>query len=204
MSRLPILTLVAIVVVAACSGAPPTQTSAPTAIATPTAAAPTDSPSIAPTDVPTRTPTEVPTEVPTGVPTALPTLPTAVAIDPCALATQEEVDAVAGTPLEVGYPGGEPQVYSCTWTGPTTGPLGQIEIYLGENAKKFLDIDRDTLEHEFTQVAGIGDEAWLEENSIFFRKGTTWVALRVVRLNDPVENVEPLTELARRMVDRLP
>lgn len=42
-----------------------------------------------------------------------------------------------------------------------------------------------------------------ESNAIFFRSGTTWVAIELVRLNDPAENRERLEALARIVVVRI-
>jgi hypothetical protein len=147
-----------------------------------------------------------PTAAPAATASSSPSFPplqTEAVVDPCQLVTQQEVDAVAGTPLAAGQPAGNP-VESCTWTGAPTGPLGQVEVFVGDGAKKFLDIDRDVLGHSFTSVAGLGDEAYAEDDAIFVRKGVIWVALRLTRLNDSRANDAPLKELASRIVTRLP
>ncbi|MEO5842419.1 MAG: hypothetical protein ABIQ73_10350 [Acidimicrobiales bacterium] len=59
------------------------------------------------------------------------------------------------------------------------------------------------LGHTFTKVSGVGDEAYLEEFTIFTRKGTTWLALHLVRLDDPDPYNTPLNNLARTAVGRL-
>jgi hypothetical protein len=87
------------------------------------------------------------------------------------------------------------------YTGPSSGPTAQVEAYIGDGAKKFYDIDRD-LGHEFKALEGIGDEAQLEDGAVFVRKGTVWVAIRLVRLNDPKENEKPLEDIARKVADR--
>jgi hypothetical protein len=123
------------------------------------------------------------------------------AIDPCKLVTKAEADALARTTLQAGIlvEGEDP---SCTYTGPTSGPTAQVEVYAGAGAKKFYDVDV-SLSHEFTTVAGIGDEAHLEEFTIFARKGTTWLAIRLVRLDDADQYNEPLKALARTAIGRL-
>jgi hypothetical protein len=125
--------------------------------------------------------------------------------DPCSLVTQQEADQVAGTPLASGAPGGPlgqpPNL--CTWLGDPTKPLGQVEVYVGDGAQKFLEIDRDTLKHTFRTVAGLGDEGWAEDNAVFFRMDTLWIGLHLVRLNDPAANAAALEELARRMATRI-
>lgn len=118
---------------------------------------------------------------------------------PCDLVTKAEAETLAGTTL------GEPIAaqMTCTFTGPPTGPLAQVEVFVGDGAKKFLDIDRDTLNHKFDPAPGIGDEALIEENVIFLRKGATWVSLRLVLLNDPAENRPRLEALAATVASRL-
>jgi hypothetical protein len=127
--------------------------------------------------------------------------PSAVSFDACELVTKAEAETLAGTPVDPGQ-AGNPSEPSCTYTAPPTGPLGQVQVFVGAGAKKTLDIDRE-LQHEFTEVRGIGDEAWEENNAIFFRSGTTWVAIELVRLNDPAENQEPLESLAKIVVVRI-
>lgn len=83
-----------------------------------------------------------------------------------------------------------------------TGPTAQVEVFVGDGAKKFLDTDRDTLGHAFTSVPGIGDEAYEEENVIFFNKGGTWVSIRLTLLNDPVLNKVPLETAAKTAAGR--
>jgi hypothetical protein len=130
------------------------------------------------------------TTAPTSSPTAVPAA--------CDLLTHEDAVQLAGTPLDPATPGDA----SCSYTGPVTGPTAQVEIYVGDGAKKFYDIDVD-LQHVFTPVAGIGDEAYAEENAIFFNQGGTWVAIRLVLLNDPAQNVAPLEAAARAVADRM-
>jgi len=126
-------------------------------------------------------------------------------VDACELLTLADAQTLAGTPLDpgvAGTPQNPPQNPQCTYTGPPTGPTAQVEIYVGDGAKKFYDIDVE-LAHEFTPVPGIADEAHVEENAIFFRKGTTWVGLHLVLLNDPAVNRAPLESLARTIAARL-
>jgi hypothetical protein len=120
------------------------------------------------------------------------------AIDPCTLVTMQEAAVLAGTPVDPA----ERVRDTCTYTAPVTGPTGQVEVYVGDGAKKTLDIDRE-LSHDFTALPGVGDEAWLEEGNAFVRKGTIWVSVRLVRLNDPAENRQPLTDLITKVATRL-
>lgn len=137
-------------------------------------------------------PTAVAPETTAAPPVATPPL------DPCALLPKADAETVAGTPLQPATPLAE----TCTYTAPPTGPTAQVEIAFGDGAKKFLDIDRQ-LGHAFVTLSGLGDEAYAEENTVFFRKGTMWVSLHLVRLNDPQENRAPLEALARKVAARV-
>lgn len=135
------------------------------------------------------TPSTGATESPSGLPKE---------IDPCSLVTKPEAEQVAGTPLDDAKPVRE----TCTYTGPTSGPTAQVEAYVGPGAKKFFDIDKNDLGHEFRKLEGVGDEAWAEENAFFIRNGEVWVGVRLVRLNEPKENEKPLDELAKKVATR--
>ncbi|MGV9766786.1 hypothetical protein [Micromonospora tulbaghiae] len=116
----------------------------------------------------------------------------------CALVSKAEAERLAGTPLDEPVVAGQ----SCTYTGPVTGPTAQVEVYVGEGAKKYLDIERQ-LGHEMRELAGTADEALLTAEGFFLRKGELWVAVRLVRLNDPQENRAPLERLARTAAGRM-
>lgn len=124
--------------------------------------------------------------------------PSAAAVDPCALVTKQDAEKLAGTPLD------PPQKVreTCTYTGPVTGPTAQVEVFVGDGAKKFLDIDRE-LGHAFTTLSGIGDEAYLEDGAVFVNGSGVWVSVRLVLLNDPAENRKPLENVARMVATRL-
>ncbi|GIJ35562.1 DUF3558 domain-containing protein [Micromonospora sediminimaris] len=128
------------------------------------------------------------------------TEPTAEAppVDACALVPKEDAEKLAGTRLEDPVPVRE----TCTYSGPVSGPLAQVEVYVGDGAKKILDVDRD-LDHEFETLSGIGDEAYLEDGAVFVHAAGVWVAIRLVRLDDPAKYHKPLTELARTVAGRL-
>ncbi|WP_433532302.1 hypothetical protein ACQPYA_09830 [Micromonospora sp. CA-263727] len=119
-------------------------------------------------------------------------------VDACALVAKQEAEKLAGTALEDAVSGGE----SCSYTGPVSGPLAQVEIYVGDGAKKILDIDRD-LDHKFETLSGIGDEAYLEDGAVFVNASGVWVAIRLVRLDDPATYNKRLTDLARTVAGRL-
>lgn len=118
----------------------------------------------------------------------------------CDLVTDQEAAALARLKLDPKQAGLE----SCTWTAPIGGPTGQVEVYVGDGAKKMLDIERQ-LGHELETLSGIGDEAYLDTqaNEVFVHKAGTWVAVRLVLLNDPKENHQPLKDVIRLVAGRL-
>lgn len=124
--------------------------------------------------------------------------PASAGSDPCALVSKKEAERLAGTRLEDAKPVRE----SCTYTGPVTGPTAQVEVYVGDGAKKFLDIERD-LGHELRPLPGVGDETYVSVEAVFVNKSGLWAAVRLVRLNDPAENRKPLEAIARTVADRL-
>ncbi|MFJ8603097.1 DUF3558 family protein [Streptomyces shenzhenensis] len=125
--------------------------------------------------------------------------PTATGVeDPCALVTRQEAEQLAGTPLKPGKETGD----TCTYVAPESGPTAQVEIFSGESGKNYHDAERQ-LGHELKALDDIGDEAYLEDGSVFLRVGEAWVSIRLVRGNTASENNEPLTELAGTVATRL-
>lgn len=125
--------------------------------------------------------------------------------EPCELLTQAEAEALTQIKLQPGISSGAAGINTlCQYTSDPSGPTAQVEIIVGDGAKKALDIDRDTLGHAFTAVSGIGDEAAQEDGNIFVRKGNIWVDINLVLLNDPAQNVEPMQTAAKAVVARLP
>ncbi|SCF05897.1 Protein of unknown function (DUF3558) [Micromonospora viridifaciens] len=118
----------------------------------------------------------------------------------CDLVTDQEAAALARLKLDPQKAGEQ----SCTWTAPISGPTGQVEVYVGDGAKKMLDIERQ-LGHELKTLSGIGDEAYLDTqaNEAFVQKAGVWAAIRLVLLNDPKENHKPLEDLIRVVAGRL-
>jgi hypothetical protein len=125
----------------------------------------------------------------------------------CSLLTPAEAAAAASTPLMPPVAAGASGTglnTLCQFTGPTTGPTAQIEVYVGDGAKKQLDIERVTLKHTFTTVAGVGDQCVQEDNWIFVEKNGVWASIHLVRLNDPSQNVMPLQTAIKELAARLP
>lgn len=126
------------------------------------------------------------------------------AIDACALFTQADAEAMTGIPLQAGIASENPDNPGCTYTSPPEGSTAQAEVGFGEGAKKFYDIDVQ-LGHVFEDVPGIGDEAFIEPEggTIFFIKDDMWVSVHIVKLNDALENVEPLKTAASAIAARM-
>jgi hypothetical protein len=118
--------------------------------------------------------------------------------DPCTLVTKDDATTLAGTALEDGISAGTPDNKSCTYTGDPNGPTAQVEFYVGDGSKKFYEVDQ-SLDHEFTDVAGVGDEAHLEEFAIFFRVGERWNVIRLTRLDDFEPYRQPMIDLAKKV-----
>jgi hypothetical protein len=118
-------------------------------------------------------------------------------IDACALFTRQDAEKLVKTPLDAA----EPANSSCVYNGPTTGPAAQVSVYIGDGAKKTLDIDRQ-LGHTFTKLSGIGEEAELEDTAVFVLVKGTWVEITLVRLNAPAENRQPLKDAAAKVAGR--
>ena len=134
-------------------------------------------------------------------PSATPAASASAALpDPCQLVTHADAEVIAGSPLQDAVEGNANNP-SCTYTAAPTSPTAQVQIYLGDGAKKFYDIDV-TLGHTFTDVSGLGDEAHAETNAIFFRKAALWVGITVLDHKTPEENAMAL-ELAARKVASL-
>jgi hypothetical protein len=187
----PVVALVGVAVaVSACGGSTKTVTATVTVTTTvtATASAPASAPAVSPASA-------AASEV-----ASLPPV-----IDPCKLLTQAEATTLAGVKLNAAVEAGAAGTQTlCQYTSDPSGPTAQVEIITGDGAKKELDIDRDTLKHEFTSVPGIGDEADQEDGNIFIRKGDNWVDINLVKLNDPAQNVQPMQTAAKIIASRLP
>ena len=181
---LPALAAVAVMLVlGGCSAAPSAASASPTGAPAATVSV---EPSLAPSPVP-------PTDSPAPSPTPL---------DPCALITRDEANALAGVEVLDSQPAGNPPS-RCVWPTPTTGAIGQVEIDVGDGAKKAYDIDSTVLHHDFQPVGDLGDEAYIEDKAIFFRVGDTWVAIHVIRLDSPSTLPARLADLARTVAGRV-
>lgn len=124
-------------------------------------------------------------------------------LDACTILTQADAETLIGTKLTEPQRASNSDVASCTYPGDPNGPTAQVEIYIGDGAKQQLDIDKDKLQHAFTQPAGLGDEAWQEDGMIWARTGSTWVSIRIVTLDDAAGFVVPLQTAMATALGRL-
>lgn len=125
----------------------------------------------------------------------------------CSLLTLAEAEKVASTPLMKPVGAGDNGAggfVMCQFTGPTSGPTAQVEVFVGDGAKQQLHIDRDNLKHTFTSVPGIGDQCLEEDGFIFVEKNGLWASIELVRLNDAAQNVIPLQTGIAQVAARLP
>jgi hypothetical protein len=139
-------------------------------------------------------------------PTAAPSKPAALDVsklDACTILPQADAETLIGSKLTDPLRAASSDVSSCTYPGDPNGPTAQVEVYVGDGAKQQLDIDKDKLQHAFTQPSGLGDEAWQEDEMIWARSGTTWVSIRVVSLNDATAFVQPLQDAMSSALGRL-
>lgn len=137
---------------------------------------------------------------PDGSPTAPdePAASPAALPDACSLVSKQEAEKLARTPLDDAVPVGE----TCTYTGPASGPTAQVEVYVGDSAKNYLEAER-ALGHDIKPLAGIGDEAYAEDGSVFVSKSGVWVSIRLVRTDDPAVYRKPMEDLVRAVAGRL-
>ena len=128
----------------------------------------------------------------------------AIFTDPCSMFTKEDAEALTGIPLSDGQAFTNPDTPGCTYPPDPNSSTAQAEVAFNLGAQKFYDIDV-ALGHEFVEVPGLGDEAWVEPEggTIFFVKDGMWVSVHIVKLNDAIENVEPLKEAAAKIAARM-
>lgn len=146
--------------------------------------------------------TDAPTDAPADTATDAPAEATSSPVDPCSLITVAEANAVTGVKTLPPEAAGDPPT-RCVWATPTSGAVGQVEIDVGDGAKKTYDLDLTVLKHTFTPVPGLGDEGYAEDGTVFFRKGDTWVAIHIVRLDDSKLWMPKLKSLAKTVADRI-
>ncbi|WP_375479066.1 DUF3558 domain-containing protein [uncultured Jatrophihabitans sp.] len=131
----------------------------------------------------------------------------AAAPDACSLLTQAEAEKLARTKLMKPVGAGANaagKFVGCQFTGPTTGPTAQVEIYVGDGPKSQLHIDRDNLKHKFTTVPGVGDQCLQEDGFIFVEKNGLWASIHLVRFNDAKQNLALMRTAIAQLAARLP
>jgi hypothetical protein len=118
--------------------------------------------------------------------------------DACTLLTAAEARTIVGIDLQKPID----QQTRCEWDSDPNGPTAQVQINVGDGAKKFYDTEK-LLDHKLVDVPGLGDEAHQEDGAVFFRKGSTWVALSIVDLADDPGIPQRLSTAAKVIAGRL-
>jgi len=128
----------------------------------------------------------------------------AIYTDPCSMFTKADAEALTGIPLSDGVAFIDAENPGCTYPPDPNSSTAQAEVSFGDGAQKFYDIDKE-IGHVFEDVPGIGDEAYIEPEggTIFFVKDGLWVSIHIVKLNDAIENVEPLKIAAATIAARM-
>ncbi len=119
-------------------------------------------------------------------------------VDVCAMFSKAEAEKLAGMKLGAGVaaPG------TCSYTSAPSGATAQVSVFIGDGAKQTLDTDRN-LEHVFETLKGVGEEAYLENSTIFVRVGQTWGEISLLRFNEDAANRTPLIAAATRLASRM-
>jgi hypothetical protein len=97
----------------------------------------------------------------------------------CKLLTRTEAKAVTGVSMQPAIRGRT----SCTYNGYPTGPAAQVSIFVSPTVPRTLLVDRQ-LGHKFSTVPRLGDQALEEQWNIFVRKGSVWIAIALVRIDE--------------------
>lgn len=120
-------------------------------------------------------------------------------LDPCTLVTQAEASTLAAATM---LPGASVPGQSCEYDTDPNGATSQVMVFIGAGAKQTFDLDH-SLAHTFAAVPGIGDEAWIEPDVAFARKGTEWVQVGDNFLGDSPDARARLTAALTTAVSRL-
>ncbi len=139
-----------------------------------------------------------------GHATTVPATATPRITDPCELVTLTQAEAlISGAELlaGLGVHTDDPTDRTCTYTAPPNAPAAQVEVLLGPRAQAALNDNPDG--RKLTSVPVIGHEAHEEDGAIFFRKKTTWVAIRVSGPADPGPLRSKLEALARTITPKI-
>jgi hypothetical protein len=125
------------------------------------------------------------------------------ALDPCALFPKAEAEKLVGTTLSAGESVKDPTQPNCTYNPDPNGTTAQATLNVGAGAENFYNIDHNG-GHEFTDVPGLGDEGHLERQAIFWRTGSTWAEINMLRLvDDDHQFDQPLIDAAKAVQAQL-
>jgi hypothetical protein len=122
----------------------------------------------------------------------------------CDIFPQDAAEKLVASPLTPGDFVADSTQPSCTYNfDPTKDPTAQATFAVGPGALNTYNIDTN-IGHEFTDVPGLGDEAHLERQTIFWRTGTLWAEIGMVRLvDDDHQFDQPLIDAAKAVQAQL-
>lgn len=124
---------------------------------------------------------------------------TSVPLPPaCSLLSRGEAEQLASIRLQPASDGGD----SCIYNSYPTDTSASVQIFVGNDVPRAMRVDR-ALHHAFRKVSGLGDEAYEEQWNVFARKGTVWVFINLVRLDDWAKYRQPLERAAALALSRV-
>jgi hypothetical protein len=119
-------------------------------------------------------------------------------LDPCVLFPQAAAEALVAAKLSEPTDEKDQSQPSCTYNpDPNGGDTAQATLSLGPGAENYYTIDHNQ-GHAFTDVPGLGDEAHLEPQPIFWKSHGVWAEINMLRLvDDDHQFDQPLIDAAK-------
>lgn len=119
-------------------------------------------------------------------------------LDPCVLFPQDAAEKLVGATLSEPIDAQDQSQPSCTYNpDPNGGETAQATLSLGPGAENYYSIDHNQ-GHAFTDVPGLGDEAHLEPQAIFWKSHGVWAEINMLRLvDDDHQFDQPLIDAAK-------
>ena len=127
-----------------------------------------------------------------------------IEIDPCALVTADQAEAVLGAPVGPTQPSEIPPIVSCTYQ--TNSELLYVQLIVYENeaqARQGFDLAVDV--NDFTEIDGLGEDAYNSQPifDVSVLRGVYELSIDI-SAGEPETQLEQATELARTALERLP
>jgi hypothetical protein len=124
-------------------------------------------------------------------------------LDPCALITRQEAEAIVRAPLleAVQYNLGTERP-SCTYGAVPSGPTAQVQIYVGEGAESLIALHR-RLGGEIVELEELGEGAFLRHTTLHYQPSGVPIVISVVRLVDATTLHPAMITAARVVAERM-